>query len=172
MNNYLTEDKLQELLLLLYPDHEFVRNKVVPNSEIKNRPDYRNEELKLIIEFDGDGHYCVPNEICKDKLKDEVYINIGYKVIRIPYFVQPSKIVIMNLFGIAYDIKQIFPHGFISDRAILPAAYCELGINRFLDDLKRFHYIREDIINSIKEKIKILDNHDLVIPKSIAYLLN
>lgn len=50
---YLTESKLTAELKIIYPELEFIHDKIVPNSGIINRPDFSNDELKLIIEFDG-----------------------------------------------------------------------------------------------------------------------
>ena len=43
-----------------------------------------------------------------------------------------------------------FPHGFIADTVVFPADFCELGIERFLNDLGRFAAIRSDIVVSLK----------------------
>jgi hypothetical protein len=34
---------------------------------------------------------------------------------------------------------------------VMPADFCELGISRFEDDLKRFGYIAGDILQSLRE---------------------
>ena len=53
---------------------------------------------------------------------------MGYKIIRVPYFVQLSSDVIKQLFGIDIDYKQIFPHGFIVDKnEVLPYILRILG---------------------------------------------
>ena len=62
-NNYLTESKLSNLLKEIYPSEEFEHDKKVPNSDINLRPDYRSDELKLIVEFDGYRHYSVSSVI-------------------------------------------------------------------------------------------------------------
>lgn len=66
---YLTEQNLGILFKTLVPHLEFEHNKTVPNSGIKTRPDYRFEELGLIIEFDGNQHYQDANVIFRDKEK-------------------------------------------------------------------------------------------------------
>ena len=66
----------------------------------RSRPDYRSEELKLIIEFDGLQHYTKPDIIEKDLKTTELYINLGYKVVRIPYFIQLTNKAVKTLFDV------------------------------------------------------------------------
>jgi len=155
VSDYLTEDILEQRLKETYPNYEFIRDKIVPNSGIKNRPDFRNDELKLIYEFDGYSHYSDPKVILSDYKKYEVYKNMGYKIIRYPYFIQPE--------GSNYK------HGFIDKKAMLPAYFCELGIKRFLNDMKcaEFNYARRDVINSLYEKETELKDINLVLPPSL-----
>lgn len=169
---YLTEEKLK-IFLYDYIDNEFEFNKSVPFSKNKRlRPDFINEKLKLIVEFDGYGHYLNPKQILNDQFKDKEYPQLGYRIIRIPYFVQLSSDVINNLFKLNIDYKQTYPHGFIDKKAILPSSYCELGINRFLQDLEKFSFIKKDILESLKQHKDFSKNIDLILPKSIQYLIS
>ena len=155
INDWLDEDKLGDAIGLMYPDEVFVRNKAVPKSGILKRPDYRCDNLMLIVEFDGYQHYTDVDEYYNDILKDDTYINMGYKIVRIPYFVQLTTEVISHLFGITMEYKQIFPHGFIVDEGeVLPADFCSLGYERFLSDLKSFLYIKNDIFASLHRKFE------------------
>ena len=57
-------ESLGEILKQIKPTSVFIYDKSVPNSENKRlRPDYRCEDLKLIIEFDGESHYCKASRI-------------------------------------------------------------------------------------------------------------
>lgn len=153
--NYLTEDKLYEALKIIFKV-DFIRDRQVPESGINKRPDFRNDELKLIVEFDGDRHYS-NNKIQKsDILKYKVYTNMGYKVIHIPYFIQLSTSVIKLLFNIDLEWEQQYPHGFIDEKAMLPVDYNYLGVNNFKTDLLKFKEISTDIIDSLKAKIELL----------------
>jgi hypothetical protein len=154
-NNYLTETKLGEFLKILYPDKEFVRDKCVPNSNCIYRPDYRNDELKLIVEFDGSSHYTSSKRIFADIEKDKIFKYMGYKIIRIPYFIQLSPAIIRYLFGKSPEnLKQIYPHGFIDYKCTLPSDFCELGLEKFKKDLDFFSFIKNEILKSLKNKIK------------------
>ena len=52
-HKHLNEKLLGEWLILLFPNHKWINNKSVPNSGIRARPDYRNDELMILVEFDG-----------------------------------------------------------------------------------------------------------------------
>jgi hypothetical protein len=106
-----------------------------------------------------------------DNVKDSEYSNMGYKIIRIPYFIQLSHSVVKYLFNKDINITQNYPHGFIDDAALLPCDFCELGINKFSNDLNNFEFIKNDILQSIKNKI-IQHNHiNKVLPPSLEYLI-
>lgn len=159
MKPYLTEDSLNCFLRELFPESQIYHDKSVPSSAIKNRPDYRIEPNRIIVEFDGDRHYTQFENIVTDAKKDKIYSSLGYKIIRIPYFVQFSCQVIKHIFNLDTLIShpdllkiQYYPHGFIDDNAVLPWNYCEKGIKRFLSDLERFDFIKLDILASLSNK--------------------
>lgn len=163
---YLTESKLEDILKLVYPNKDFIRDKTVPNSNIRNRPDYRNDELKIIVEFDGHTHYTQSKTILADFKKDSIYSSMGYSIIRIPYFVQMSTEIISLLFQTTLEFEQSYPHGFIDKKCILPADFCSLGLIRFEKDIERFSIIESDIKNSLKSKVKVLGDNRLVFSQS------
>ena len=97
MGEYLTEEKLGEFLRKHFNEGEWIHDKCFLG---RNRPDYRNDFYKMIVEFDGYAHYTSSKRIVLDGLKDELYHKNGYKVIHIPYFVQLSEKTISKLFGL------------------------------------------------------------------------
>ena len=135
------------------------------------KPDYRNEQSLTIVEFDGDTHYTQASRVLADSAKDKIYAKAGYNIIRIPYFIQLSRSTCQTLFGLDLDVKQEYKHGFIDKHCVLPADFCELGIEKFKSDLAKFKNEASDIIDSLKLKIagaKYGVNE--VIPKSLRYL--
>ena len=78
MTEYLTEDSLGKNLEQIFDTH-FVHDKTFIG---KFRPDYRNDDLKLIVEFDGWQHYTSAINILRDYKKDKLEQDAGYKVIR------------------------------------------------------------------------------------------
>lgn len=152
---YLSEKKLGIELNRIFSDSEFIHNKIVPDSGLRTRPDFRNDKMQLIVEFDGPRHFTVPKVILTDFTKDKVYTSMGYKVVRIPYFIQLDVKTVKKFFGINgyYSETPIFPHGFITKSAILPACFCSLGIQQFSywfeeflnnenDCVGEFHWLR------------------------------
>ena len=161
MKEYLTEEKLGEFLKEYLKEGEWIHDKCFLG---RNRPDYRNDFYKLMVEFDGYAHYTSSKRIVLDGLKDELYRGNGYKVVHIPYFVQISGKIISKLFSIDVDYVQKYPHGFINSKCVLPADFCHLGIKRFFQDLEAFKEIKDEILVSLVKKIESLKNRSLVIP--------
>lgn len=168
---YLTEKFLGELLKEIFPNNEFINDKSVPNSNTRRRPDYRCDELMLIVEFDGDLHYKESGKIKSEAEKNSIYSSMGYKVVRIPYFIQLTNEIVKLLFNKDCNISYKYPHGFISDKATLPADFCEMGINKFISDLNKFKIVKQDILNSLVDKIESKKDIELVLPKSLYSLI-
>ena len=167
---YLDDKKLGSALSSLFPGKTFVYDKSVPRSELRARPDYRCDELMLIVEFDGYRHYTLAKTILADETKDACYIALGYSIVRVPYYVQLSSEVIDALFGLnGRKWEQNYAHGFIDENAPLPADFCSLGVDRFEQDLKRVECIRPDIIASLKAKIEILGDVRRVVPRDFRF---
>lgn len=165
---YLTEALLGEFLRQRV-DPGIVANQPVPGSGRRLRPDYQSERWRLIVEFDGDAHYRQARTILGDAERDRFFVGLGYQVIRIPYFVQLTTPVIADLFGKAAEDQSDFldfPHGFIADTVVMPSDFCELGIARFDDDLTRFSYIRDQILESLKSAAAKRGDWRLVCPPS------
>ena len=159
---------IDEYLKILYPNNEFVYNKAFPNYRF--RPDYRCDELKIVVEFDGYQHYTKAKVILDDYKKQEICENCGYKVIRIPYFIQMCNELVQTVFSIHnIPIEQIFPHGFIVENStmVYPADFCELGLDRFSRDINGlFYFAKEEIIKNLTDKCKKYDRQ-IIIPNSL-----
>ena len=127
----------------IYPNvDDWIHDEVVPNSGRKTRPDYRSESLKLIIEFDSLHHYQQSGTIKGDREKAELYTNLGYKVVRIPYFIQFSKSAVKTLFDVELE-KDLFneriPSLGIKGRNTT-AFLCGAGVKRMAEE---FHFFPE-----------------------------
>ena len=172
MPEYLTEKNLGNILNELFPDNDFIHDRSVPNSQNKRRrPDFRSDSRKLILEFDGDSHYCKAQRIKADIEKDEDYRRLGYRIFRIPYFVQLTTPLLRDIFDENIQFMQRFPNGFIDPKATLPADYCELGIELFKRDLEKFSYHADEILASLKNKVEEKKDIDLVLPLSLRGLV-
>lgn len=134
---------LNEYLEVIYPGYKWIHNRalgIIDGVNYKIRPDYRCEEHKIIVEFDGLLHYSNPEQIIKDRKNTEIYLKLGYKVVRIPYFIQLTNKNVEELFGVKVKMD-LFPVN-ISSLAVeirnTPAYLCVDGIKRMAEDFKRF----------------------------------
>jgi Protein of unknown function (DUF559) len=135
---------LEDYLRVIYPEiSDWIHDKAlgeVNGTKFRSRPDYRSEQLKLIIEFDGLQHYTKPDIIEKDYRLTELYTHLGYEVIRIPYFIQLTKKAVKTLFGIALQ-DDLFDESIPSlgiQGLNTPAYLCPAGVKRMAQEFKRF----------------------------------
>lgn len=134
---------LEEYLSFLYPGRTWIHDKPFGKRGGKSyriRPDYLCEEEKLIIEFDGLQHYTNPMNIRKDCENQAVYESFGYKVIRIPYFINLTTDVVREMFGIIVKENPFDPsYPSMSVKwQNTPAFCCYEGILRMAEEFKRY----------------------------------
>ena len=136
---------LEEYLAVIFPNtSDWIHDKIIddlpPGIKSRKRPDYRSKSLMLIIEFDGIQHYTNPVNIEKDQENTKFYKSLGYKVVRIPYFIQLSNKAVKTLFNV--DVKEpLFDENIpsIGPRGEnTPAYLCPAGIQRMACEFKRF----------------------------------
>lgn len=137
------------------------------NENYRIRPDYRSDCLSLIVEFDGLPHYNDPAVIIKDDKNTNIYKKNGYKVIRIPYFIQLTNDAVENLFGIKVN-EPLFNVSYPSLGGVEmkhnPSCLCPEGLKRMAREFKRFPEQYEINIQSLKK----MDNEIL---SGINYLI-
>lgn len=137
---------LEDYLEVIYPaTNDWIHDKATglmkaDGTTSRTRPDYRSETLKVIIELDGLPHYTSPEQIRTDERNTAFYRSNGYKVIRIPYFIQLTEAVVEDMFGVKVDrplfngqVPSIGPKGRNS-----PAFLCLAGIRRMARDFSRY----------------------------------
>lgn len=136
---------LYEYLKVIFPDvGDWIHNKTIKDDNGKSLtrciPDYHSPSLKLVVEFDGVLHYQKPDNIIKDIENTQVYESLGYKVVRIPYFIQLSNTAIGELFGV--EIRdQMFDEqnpSFGVKWKNTPAYMCYAGLRRMAIEFHRF----------------------------------
>jgi hypothetical protein len=166
MPDYLTEENLGPKLEEIFKV-EFIHNKNFNGY----RPDYRNDTLKLIVEFDGPRHFTESARIVKDYQNDLLSKKSHYRVVRIPYFVQLETRTIKHYFNQNYTLPQTFPHGFINDKIVLPADFCELGNYRYNDILceKLPSEVSREVDKSLTDRAWPLNHHDLNLLKIFPF---
>lgn len=135
---------LEDYLKIIFPNvDDWVHDRalgLVDGKLYRSRPDYRSEKLKLIVEFDGLQHYTKPDIIEKDLKTTKLYQTFGYKVVRIPYFIQLTNKAVKTLFDIEVS-EELFDET-ISSLGIegqnTPAYLCPAGVVRMANDFKKF----------------------------------
>lgn len=132
---------LDEYLAIIFPETtDWIHDKAF-SKEIRTRPDYRSDTLKLIIEFDGLPHYMNPDIIRKDKDNTKIYELAGYTVIRIPLFIQLTSKVILRLFNKTVSPDLVFPDNnivsFSAKSRFTPAYLPMAGLYRMAEDFLR-----------------------------------
>ena len=161
---------LEEYLSVIFPDvDDWVHDKVfgaTKTGEIsRKRPDYRSNSLKLIVEFDGIQHYNNPENILKDLENTKFYEQQGYKVVRIPYFIQLTNLAVGKIFGV--DVKEVLFDDNIaslnSANKNTPAYLCPLGIKRMAMEFKKFPEQYEVNISKLRRDNPILSGIEYLI---------
>lgn len=134
---------LNEYLKVIFPNvDDWVHDKelglTVNNKVCRKRPDYRSEKLKMIVEFDGIQHYTMPDRIKNDVLSTKFYESLGYKVVRIPYFIQLTNKAVKYFFNV--DVKEpLFNeniHSMDKNDRNTPAFLCGAGVLRMIEEFK------------------------------------
>lgn len=162
---------LEEYLEVIFPEvkdwiHDKTTGIYLDGKKFNGRPDYRSEKLKMIIEFDGLPHYKNPDVIINDEIKNTIYEEAGYKVIRIPYFIQLSNDVVEKLFGVKIKAElfdEKIPSLRLNSRNT-PAYLYPMGIRRMAIDFANISMHQYNInitalLKEVKEKAK-KDNED------------
>jgi hypothetical protein len=151
---------LEDYLKVIFPKiDDWVHDKAIEGLSVngkkcKIRPDYRSEKLKLIIEFDGIQHYTKPDIIEKDKNNNKIYSGLGYKVVRIPYFIQLSNKAVKTLFGV--DLEEDLFNEKIPSLGIkgqnTPAYLCPAGLKRMAEEFRKFPEQHKTNIDFLKKQ--------------------
>ena len=149
---------LDEYLKELFPKESWIHDKAfgkrLDGINHRIRPDYLCEKLKIIVEFDGIDHYRKPSQILKDQNNTETYQNNGFKVIRIPYFIQLTNEVVETLFGIKHKNNLFNPNipSLSSKGSHSPAYLCPAGLKRMAKEYKMFPQQYKINVDSLKKE--------------------
>lgn len=135
---------VEKYLKVIFPNNnDWIHNKKLGGDikELQNtRPDYRSDNLKLVIEIDGLPHYQKPNIIEEDYKRIELYKKTSYKLVRIPYFIQLTKEAVKTMFDIELN-QELFDSSIPSmgiNGKNTPAFLCPAGVERMASEFKRF----------------------------------
>ena len=135
---------LEEYLKVIFPQtNDWIHDKAIGEingQRYRKRPDYRSESLRIIIEFDGLQHYTNPDIIEKDLENTKLYNSVGYKVVRIPYFIQLTNRAVKTMFDKEVS-ENLFDGKFSSlstNGRNSPAYLCPAGVKRMAEEFKKF----------------------------------
>lgn len=160
------ERELVKLLSKMYPhlsDGDIKYSVVIPEEILvsrgalhapRMRADAWVESESLVVYIDTVEDYAAHLRIVHTEGIDACLRDIGYTVVHIPYFVQMSPETVLHYFGRSLDVRCDQPCGFvIGDTAneYVPAAYCSMGWNKFIEQLYSLpDNIRSEIMSSLK----------------------
>ena len=173
IEGYLVQAKLEDALAAIVGAVAWRGKEIQVASGRRHRWDmvYEGAMGNVAVEFDGDEHYRHTLKIKIDREKDDLARIGGYRVVRIPYWVQLTSETLKHYFGLDADIIQDFPHGFITTK-VFPASYCEMGIARFKREIDALPTsVRLAVKTSLCDRSK---EHGLeyVLPDQLAGLLD
>ena len=153
IEGYLTETKLSTALQQMVGDLWVGGQVQLPGS--RHRWDTATTlTFVVLVEFDGDAHYRESLKIKADREKDRIAGENHMRVVRVPYWIQLDNVTVRHYFQISAEIRQTFPHGFISTK-LFPASFCEMGIERFKNDLHALPSpVREAVVQSLRKRIE------------------
>ena len=154
---------LNEYLAVIFPTtSDWIHNKALSKS-CRLRPDYCSKSLKLVVEFDGIQHFNNPINILLDQKKTKIFQDLGYKVVRIPYFLQLTNDAVEILFNRKVE-ERLFDGKYPSlNLTNSPAYLCPAGIELMARIYLDFPYQRS--IN-----ITALENYDNPILSGVGFL--
>ena len=160
IESYLTQQKLEEILKnedsLVFLEKEFP----VPGTRLRFDflVRFKDSQTTIAVEFNGYQHYTDAKAIHRDAKKHLIAREQGFVLVNIPYFVQMTNESFEHYFGCKplTDIIQNYPHGFIDNKAVLPANFCEVGVDRFGNELFLLpDPIKNQVWKSLSDKILV-----------------
>ena len=143
-----------------------------------------HKETKIAFEYDGPEHYNNVNKIERDQRKKKKLLELGYKVICVPYYLQLTKDIAKHFFSEDFDVysdgkyssaveriyktlneEAMLAHGWHTTSET-PANFVEKGIRRFLEEVGQYpSSVRCQLVHSLNLYIKRSNGKmDLIIP--------
>jgi len=151
IDGFLLESKLGDLLRFVYGADDIQSQYSIG----RYRFDFLVKSKKLLVEFDGDKHYTDIKTIFRDDIKNRLAVDGGFGIVRIPYFLQLTSELFNGMFNEELLIEQNFSHGFIDCNAVLPASYCMIGREKFLNNFRSYsNEIQIAILSSLQKQMK------------------
>jgi len=167
ISGYLTQTKLEAALKQIIPEAQWL-GKEIRQGKYRWDMGYKDSSgTTTVVEFDGDSHYRDSLVIKRDRIKDATATVLGYKTVRIPYWIQLTSETLKYYFNLDADVDQNFQHGFITTK-YFPSSFCDLGLDRFINEICILpDSVRNKVLDSLDMQIQ---KHGMlyVIPKTFA----
>lgn len=152
VQKYLTEVKLAAIIKELAPEG-FAEQFCLPGRRYRWDFKYVSPSGPVLVEYDGDEHYRSTLVIKADQEKERMAAASGHRMVRFPYWLQLDAETLRFFFGFDAQIKQDFPHGFITTK-LFPASFCPLGLKRFIAELSGLpETLQQKVRTSLKERV-------------------
>ena len=171
IEGYLVQGKLEDALRMIVGNDCWRGREIrLPVGRRRWDMSYDIDGKVAVVEFDGDEHYRNTLKIKADREKDVIAREHSFRVVRIPYWVQLTSETLKYYFNLDAEIRQDFPHGFISTK-IFPASFCPLGIQRFERELQALPMqVRQAVVKSLHDR-SIEHGQKYVVPMELMHLL-
>lgn len=156
LSGYLTELSLVDALLRIVGVDNWLGGQLrAPKCRRRWDMGFRSASGIVVVEYDGDGHYCNTLKIKGDAEKDRIAQDQGWRTVRIPYWLQLDSTTLAHYFGLDFPIQTSFPHGFITTK-VFPASFCEMGVDRFEREMSALpEAIRSDVLKSLRDRAEV-----------------
>lgn len=171
IDGYLLQGKLADALRTIVGSDSWKGSEIpVPGTRRRWDMGYEIGGVRTVVEFDGDAHYRDSLKIKTDIEKDDLARKSQISVVRFPYWVQLTKETLLHYFGLRANVRQDFPHGFITTK-IFPASFCSLGIERFRKEFESLpDSVQNAVANSLRDRAKEY-GACYVVPNELRHIL-
>jgi len=182
-NSEMSERNLFVMVQIFWPNGDWLSQKRYRYDPVNKRKFYQtdcsSEKMKIIWEYEGPDHYGDVWKLKKDEERKRYFIDIGYKFLRWPYYLQLTKDVAKYFFENSYTeeryqnaITQVYgvdreefilSPGLHSSRRT-PANYTANGVRRFMKELDEFpKSVKAQVAESLRRYIENVEDKYLVI---------
>ena len=164
-DGFLLESKMQNIILQVDGVENFGFNVKDKYTSFEWDSIFEYKGNTVVMEFDSHFHYQNPKTIVNDIYKNMECEDRGWKIYRIPYFVQLTQDTtsIFTPFENT-EITTDYKHGFVKSKKY-PAGYCHLGMERFEKEFKKLpKKVKEDISINLYEACYKYHCSDMVVP--------
>ena len=165
---YINRTGLDVYLKRMFPNETFVHNQSVFTHDKRLKPDYRSDHLGLLVEFDGIDHYTSSDAIRRDERKTLKYIEAGYRVVRIPFFIQLTCKAVKKLFYGLVDAAEIDSLELFPDNVSGLPEFCNGVVPSLGKGCAPSDFCIDGILRAAKEFLQFEDQYRA----SIAWLKN